>query len=323
MTSSPLRLGLIGAGRWGRVLLRTIQATPDVRLAWVASHAPGTRALVEPDVRVVEDWRTLPDAGVDGVVIASPAPLHGTMLRLAIECGVPAFVEKPLTMNLVEARALAALAEARDALVLVDHTHLFQPGYEVLRRMVAADGGPRAVLSEGGQWGRYGGDVGALWDYGPHDVALCLDLVGLDARVEAAERVEARALPEGPGENLRLSLRWASGVTARIEVGNLMVEKRRRFAVTCASATYLLDDLAEHPLRRFPALSPVRWPVAADGGEPIATARELPLDRAVRRFADGIRGVRDGHPAFGTGLAVEVVRILAEAQEVIGQHPNR
>lgn len=307
--------------------MQTVLATPGVRLTWVASRNPETRVRVPVGTIVVEDWRALPDAALDGVVVASPASLHGVMLRLAIESGVPVFVEKPLTLDLREARGLAALAEARDALVLVDHTHLFQPGYEALRRLVADHGGPRAIRSEGGQYGRREGDAGALWEYGSHDVALCLDLVGPGAMVERAERLSLEPLAEGPGENLRLALRWPEAlgrsevVRAEITVGNLMREKRRRFIVECRGAAFLLDNLAPEPLLQLHGQDARGW-YSETRGEPISTARDLPLDRAMRRFAAGIRGDRAGHPEFGLTLAVDVVRVLTAAEAALLAPPG-
>ena len=104
------RLGLVGVGRWGRVLLGNILDHPDTELTWVASRNPATRGLVGPHaggVTIVEDWRTFPDAHRDGLVIATPSPLHAEMARAAIEAGVPVFVEKPLSLNPIEARDIA------------------------------------------------------------------------------------------------------------------------------------------------------------------------------------------------------------------------
>ena len=317
MIRRPVKLGLVGAGRWGQILIRAISAHPAARLTWVASRNPMTRSLVAADAIVVSDWNTFPAADIDGVVIASPPELHYDMVRLAIDSGVPAFVEKPLTTSLADARDLAARAAANQALVLVDHTQLFQPGYQRLRKLVAGARGCVAVQSEGGQLGRRVVDVGALWDYGPHDVAMCLDLIGRDARVTSAEYVEVGQSPSGPVENVRLCLDWPNGSWANAVVGNLMPIKRRRFAVTFGDRTYLLDDLAENPLIEYPAMAPMAWPGPETVGRPINVSRDLPLDCAIERFAEGIRGEQSGHPEFGLDLAVDVVGVLTAAEAVI------
>lgn len=311
----PLRLGLIGAGRWGRILIATVRRLPGFDLCWIASGAPDAAALVRPGAVVTPDWRTFAEAGLDGLVIATPADAHGAPLRAAIEAGLPAFVEKPLVTDAAEGRALAALAHARDAVVLVDHTAIFHPGYARLREEVRRTE-VRRVVAVGGQWGRRGGDVGALWDYGPHDVALCLDLLGQDARLEHAERI-AEAVIEGERcEVIRLHLRWPGGGTAEATFGNAMPDRRRWFAVDDGQRALLLDAAAG---RLTEAVSGVPLDPAAEvAGRSLPVADVLPLDRAFGRFAEAIRGERAGPPDPSIDLGVAVVELLAEAERMLG-----
>jgi predicted dehydrogenase len=301
------------------VLIRTILARTDLRLAWVASRNPATRSLVPPETIVAEDWRTFQEVDIEGVVIASPPALHASMLRLAINNAIPAFVEKPLTTRLDDARELADLAQRKQALVLIDHTHLFQHGYATLRNLVGEEGGLLAVRSEGGQPSHPREDVAVLWDYGPHDVAMCLDLLGRGASVVSAAHVSVRRTPRGLGEDVRIALGWPGGEWAECVVGNLMPRKVRRFVAASELAVYVFDDLAETPLVRFPPLSCAGWPDGTGGGTPVPVSRELPLERAMARFAAGIRGDLTGHPEFGLALGVDVVRVLAEADAFLGK----
>lgn len=311
---APLRLGLIGAGRWGRVLIATIRRLPGSDLAWLASGAPDAAALVRPGATVTTDWRTFVEAGLDGLVIATPPDRHATPLLAAIEAGVPVLVEKPMVTTAAEADAVeAALARARDAVVLVDHTALFHPGYEVLREHLRA-GAPRRVVSVGGQWGRRGGDIGALWDYGPHDVALCLDLVGLDARLVLAERVHAEAIDGAPCEVLRLTLEGRDGGTAEATFGNAMEPKRRWVGVDDGTVAYVLDALADRPLTRAPTSSKLAPGLT---GTPIDVPATLPLDLAFARFARAIRGDRDAWPAADARLGLAVTRVLLQAETAL------
>lgn len=311
---APLRLGLIGAGRWGRVLIATIRRLPDFDLAWVASSAPDAAALVRPGATATTDWRTFAEAGLDGLVIATPPDRHAAPFLAAIEAGVPVFVEKPMVTTAAEADAVeVALARARDAIVLVDHTALFHPGVTVLREHLRG-GAPRRVVSVGGQWGRRGGDIGALWDYGPHDVALCLDLLGLDARLVRAERVRAEVIDGAPCEVLRLALAGRDGSTAEATFGNAMEPKRRWLGVDDGTAAYVLDALAEVPLGRAPTNSTLAPGLT---GTPIAVPDTLPLDLAFARFARAIRGDRVDWPAADALLGLAVTRVLLEAEAAL------
>lgn len=311
---APLRLGLIGAGRWGRVLIATIRRLPGFDLAWIASSAPDAASLVRPGATVTADWRTFVEAALDGLVIATPPDAHAAPLLAALEAGLPVFVEKPMVTTAAEADAVEAAA--RDAVVLVDHTALFHPGVAVLRDALRP-GTPRHVVSIGGQWGRRGGDIGALWDYGPHDVALCLDLIGLDARLLGAERVSADVIDGAPCEVLRLTLEGRDGSTAEATFGNAMEPKRRWLGVDDGTAAYVLDALAARPLERVAAGAML---VPGLSGTPIPIPGTLPLDLAFARFARAVRGDRVSWPAADARLGLAVTRVLLEAEAALKHH---
>jgi predicted dehydrogenase len=306
----PLRLGLIGAGRWGRVLIATIRRRPDLDLAWLASTATDAASLVRDGATVTADWHTFTGARLDGLVIATPPDRHGEPLLAAIAAGLPVFVEKPMVTTAVEAGAVAAAAH--DAVVVVDHTALFHPGYAAIRALLATDT-PRRIVSVGGQWGRRGGDIGALWDYGPHDLALCLDLIGLDARLIDAERVRSERIDGARCEVIRLHLE-APGGTAEVTFGNAMEPKRRWLGVDDGRAAYLLDALASEPLSRAPAGTPL---VPGAAGDSIPVPDALPLDLAFARFAAAIRGDRAAWPPADARLGLAVVRLLLQAEAAL------
>src|SRR3954471_12673660 len=86
----PLRLGLIGAGRWGRTYIRSIAAMESLVLTAVASSNPETDVLLPPGCRRLGDWRrmiALPQ--VEAVIVATPPSLHFAMAKAALEAGKP------------------------------------------------------------------------------------------------------------------------------------------------------------------------------------------------------------------------------------------
>ena len=70
-------------------------------------------------------------------------------------------------------------AEARGAVVFVDHVYLFHPAWTAFKDEVRRDGPVRSASASFGQAGPFRDDVGLLWDWGPHVVSLCLDLFGV------------------------------------------------------------------------------------------------------------------------------------------------
>jgi predicted dehydrogenase len=289
-----LRFGLAGAGRWGRNYIGTIAGLPGLRLARVASGNPATRALVPAGCDVVDHWRKLLDpAAIDGLIIATPPASHAEIARAAIGVGIPTLVEKPLALSAPDARAVRDLATETCVPVLVEHTHLFSPAFRALKALVQRHGGAREIRSEASNHGPYRRDVSVLWDWGPHDVAMCLDLLQ-EAPASAVCTVLDKATRNGGvAETLAIALSFPSGVPAEILLSNAK-DKTRRFAVRCVDAELVYDDVSAQKLRI--------------DGRPVDVAGELPLTVAVREFAEHVAARRAGNE--GLELAVRVVEVL-------------
>ena len=299
---APHSLALIGAGPWGRNYVRTFDDFPGARLSVVCSRNPETAGLVSKGTRIEPDWRRgLAEPGLDGVIIAAPPALHAGMMDAAFDLGLPVMVEKPMVLDLSEAERLHARATAEAIPVVVDHVHLFQPGYAALKELSRDLGPVRAICSRGGSLGPFRRPTPALWDWGPHDVALCLDLKGeTPAHLEATVR-EGAGTNGQRGEVFEIEMTFEDGVRARIETGNGFEGRERRLEAVTDFATLVLDDNAEHQL--------VRRDTASGAETPVPVSPERPLARAVAAFAAAIRGEAAEHT--GTALGLDVVRVLA------------
>ena len=136
---SPVRILLIGVGRWGREHLRVL--TELGVEVWVADLDPARLAWatkmfgVDPG-RTTLDFRSALDA-VDAVDVVTPADSHLALVRQCLEAGKDCFVEKPLTRTVAEARVLAGVVRQTGRLLQVGHIFRFHPATDLLRRCLA------------------------------------------------------------------------------------------------------------------------------------------------------------------------------------------
>ncbi|HKS62366.1 MAG TPA: Gfo/Idh/MocA family oxidoreductase [Xanthobacteraceae bacterium] len=307
---AAVRLALVGAGRWGRNYIRTIASLDGVELVAVASRNAETAGLAPPGCRIVAGWRDLTDAtDVEGVIVASPPDTHAEILIAALEREKAVLVEKPVVMSRRDAARIRTALDARPAIILVDHTHLFHPAFRALRREAASLGPVRAITSSAGNHGPYRRDASVLWDWAPHDLAMCLALVSGAARVERARRAEVRVIDGVAAERLVLDLTVGS-TPANVTVSTLDA-RHRWFAAQFDSCTLVFRDFVDDKLVRFAPGADI----ATSVGTAIAAGSELPLSRAVIEFAERIRAKNTDRGSIDLGLSV--VGLIADAEAML------
>ncbi|TWE07426.1 Gfo/Idh/MocA family oxidoreductase [Rudaeicoccus suwonensis] len=136
-----LRIGLIGAGRIGRVHAECVATLPGTTLQWVCdrdtesatrvSRAQGGRVTANP-----RDVFEAPD--VDAIIIASSTPTHVDLLQLAVEAGVPALCEKPVDLDIARVDEFRQQATSAAVPIAIGFNRRFDPHFAYLRERIAS-----------------------------------------------------------------------------------------------------------------------------------------------------------------------------------------
>ena len=175
-------IAVLGCGGWGRNIVRTVQQIGRLRSVVDPSEA-GQKAAKElaPNACVfAQPDEVFADTSIRGVMIATPAETHYDMACRAIDAGKDVFVEKPLTIDVDEARDLVARAEAADRILMVGHLLEYHPAILKLKELIDSGelGKIRYVISNRLNLGKIRTEENALWSFAPHDIAVILRLVG-------------------------------------------------------------------------------------------------------------------------------------------------
>lgn len=306
MTSTaPVRLAVVGRGRWGAKILATLDRLAGVEVAVVIARR--AHAATEPASTPLSDrFDDALGAAVDGVVLATPAEAHASQVCACLEAGKPVFVEKPLATTVADAARVVEAARRHGGLVHVDHIDLFNPAWERLVAEVSTIGAVSRIEAElGAEDDGRRRSIPARWDWGAHAVAMVVSLLGPPSVVGPARRTRGGA---GGAEVVDCELAWPGGATARIVVGDAFEARTRRVVVHGASGTFTYDDRSLVKLRR-----------TSIGGETtdVVTDTTPPLDRALRRFVDAVAA--RAPDAKDAELGLEVVRVLGAIDAALAQ----
>jgi predicted dehydrogenase len=319
---SRLKVGVIGAGTWGKNHVRTLAGLPETELTAVCDLDPGVRdrlARQHPGTFVTDSVSALLGR-VEAVVIASSARTHAELGRAALEAGVPALVEKPFALTVADAEGLAELSALRGVPVLAGHLLEYHPVVEQLRHLITERslGELYYLYSQRVNLGQIRPDENALWSFGPHDVSVALFLLG-DVPCSVAAQGHSYLQP-GIEDVVFLTLTFASGVVAHAQMSWLDPHKERRLTVVGSKQMAVFDDMQPREKLRIYDKG-VERPEYRSWGESLAVregdifipriSNAEPLAAQLRHFAQVVRG--EAKPRADAADGVRVIRVLDAA----------
>jgi predicted dehydrogenase len=145
------RVGLIGTGWYGKSdLLRMVQVAPvnvvslcdvDSRMLSDAADLVATRQVSKQRPRTYGDWRKmLAEKDLDIVLIGTPDHWHALPMIEAVKAGTDVWVQKPVSVDVVEAQAMLAAARKYNRVVQVGMQRRSTPHLVTARDRVIREG---------------------------------------------------------------------------------------------------------------------------------------------------------------------------------------
>jgi len=311
---SSIAIGAIGAGAWGRNIVRTLDGLGVLRM--LAESDEELRAPLQaahPSVEMVADHRELlqrPD--IRAVTIATPACTHHALAREALLAGKDVFVEKPFTLTSAEAGDLVALADEHKRVLMVGHLLLYKPAIAFIQEFLQSGrlGRIFTMHQRRAKLGRARSVENALWSLGVHDVAALLHLAG--AIPTGVQSVGHAGLQDGIEDDVHLHLRFADGCQAHLHTSWLWPEDDRNLTIVGSDGILVYDEKSE-------TVTHVRKSIDAsldnvDAGRELVFATPAgfqPLRAELSHFLDCV--ITRESPRSDGRSGLEVVRVLEQA----------
>jgi UDP-N-acetylglucosamine 3-dehydrogenase len=228
-------------------------------------------------------------AKVDALDVVVPAHALAAVTRMAIESGKDVFVEKPVAVNLNEARELANFSNRNDgSLVMVGFIERFNPVFRKLKFITELLRRPTSIFCQrSGTPTLVAHQTGVLKDLAIHDIDLLRWLLGDPIAVGVHSRKQFHF-----GE-LELSF----NETSALLISDCLGPKIRRWVVNYDDKTVYAQFQGE------------RWRMYTNGTEIPVTWR-MPLQEELNYFVDCIRNRKKPSPSIPD--AVRALQIIEE-----------
>ena len=135
-----LRIGLLGAGRIGKVHAGAVTATPGAALVAVADAVPDAAQAIAKsfgaEVRTVDAIMNAKD--VDAVLITTPTDLHSDMIEQAARAKKAIFCEKPIDLSVERVRRCLDVVRTEKAALMIGFNRRFDPNLREVRARIDA-----------------------------------------------------------------------------------------------------------------------------------------------------------------------------------------
>lgn len=244
-----IKVGLIGLGRFALNYINTINNLDDVYITYICSKSLkgldclGKAKLKKGQTKPIftTDYKEVCKSDIDAVIIVTPPNTHFDICCSAIANNKHVICEKPFVFSSVEALKIKKMINSKDLTFFINYIHLWNSNYTKYKQ-IYTKGQPFGVINTVGMGNGPIREYSSLWDYGSHDIAMCLDF--LDETPIAVKSFFYNGLNN---ENQYfIQLKFLNGETWSL-VSNASFQKVRNFS--CKELGFFVDNTSkEQPL---------------------------------------------------------------------------
>jgi predicted dehydrogenase len=215
----PLKVGVIGLGRFGRLHSLTLAGLAEADLVGLVARRQESLDALAEELPGVPGWldldQAISESGADAWVVACSTAHHVTVTRSLLEAGKTVLLEKPIANNLADAESLGPLVSDDSSNLVIGHIVLFNSEFLQLLEESRRQGPisyincvrhrPASIMKD------FPGE-------NPLHAAMVHDLYATQVLVEKAEpdhfSAQYHRTPEGVIDIALAQLKWKNGPVA-------------------------------------------------------------------------------------------------------------
>ncbi len=141
----PVRVGVIGLGRFGRLHSLTATCLSEMELVGVVARRQASLDALRTELPQVPGWtdldRAVEESGAEAWIVACSTEEHARVTKTLLRAGKTVLLEKPVADTLEDAERLAPLVRDDSSNLMIGHILLFNSEFRGLRDEAAKRGG--------------------------------------------------------------------------------------------------------------------------------------------------------------------------------------
>lgn len=144
MSVQPVRIGVIGWGRFGRLHSLTLEKLAEAELVGVVVRRPASIEQVQQEIPKLPVWlnveQALAESNADAWVVACSTAAHVSFTKQLLQAGKTVLLEKPISDSYSEAESLGAFVHPDSSNLMLGHILLYNSEFRQLQTEVSKRG---------------------------------------------------------------------------------------------------------------------------------------------------------------------------------------
>lgn len=139
--STPVKVGIVGLGRWAKVLTRAAKQSDKIQIVAGYSRSQEKRDAFarEMGVPAAPDMQAmLSNPEIKGVILTVPNEQHLPMAEMVAKGGKHVYTEKPISQTLEDGLKIEALQKQYGVTVTVGHSARLMAGIRIIKEKIDA-----------------------------------------------------------------------------------------------------------------------------------------------------------------------------------------
>ena len=234
-------ISVIGCGYWGKNLVRNIYELEALN----SIHDPNLELSNHLSKEYSIESKTLEeiynDKTVEGVVIATPAETHADLAISFLKKGKHVYVEKPLALNIKDAKRMIETASRENKILMVGHLLRYHPAFIKTVELVRSKklGEIVHIYSSRMSFGKIRSEEDVVWSFAPHDISMVIELAGeLPIKTSIHKTSKIR---ENIADIAHINLKFKK-FSSIINVSWLHPFKEHKLEIVCEKGSIVFDD---------------------------------------------------------------------------------
>jgi UDP-2-acetamido-3-amino-2,3-dideoxy-glucuronate N-acetyltransferase len=235
-------IAVIGCGHWGKNLVRNFYELGVLSSICDLNHLITNLLSKKYNVQTSSFEQILDNPDIDGVVLSVPAQLHAPMAVDAMNKGKHVFVEKPLALNIDDAKLMIATSQKNNVQLMVGHLLQYHPIFKTIKKIV--DNGDigklNYIYSNRLSLGIIRSKEDVIWSFAPHDISMILSLAG--EYPELISCTSTSIIQNNLADIASIYMKFNSGLKSEIKVSWINPNKEVKLVVIGKYGTLIFDD---------------------------------------------------------------------------------